>query len=86
MRAERASIPQKLAVTDTVRHLKGASAFAINHMEGSDGRFQWQEGYGTLTIGERWLETVKAYVAQQKEHHRENTASTVYEKINEDSR
>jgi len=35
-----ASIPPKLSVADCVRHLKGASAFAINHMEGSDGEFE----------------------------------------------
>jgi putative transposase len=75
------SIPPKLAVADCVKHLKGASAFAINHMNGSDGQFQWQEGYGALTIGERSLETVMAYAARQKEHHKENTAIAVYERI-----
>ncbi len=46
------SIPPKLAVADCVRHLKGASAYAINHMRGSDDKFKWQEGYGALTISE----------------------------------
>jgi putative transposase len=78
------SIPPKLAVADTVRHLKGASAYAINHMDGSDGQFKWQEGYGALTVSERSLETVMAYVKRQKEHHKENTAIAVYERINED--
>jgi REP element-mobilizing transposase RayT len=36
------SIPPKLSVADCVRHLKGASAFAMNHMTGSDGSFNWQ--------------------------------------------
>ncbi len=36
------SIPPKLSVADCVRQLKGASAFAINHMDGSDGQFKWQ--------------------------------------------
>lgn len=75
------SIPPKLAVADCVRHLKGASAFAINHMDGSDGQFKWQGGYGALTIGERSLEAVMEYAAKQKEHHRENKLITTYEKI-----
>jgi len=66
------SIPPKLAVADCVRHLKGASAYAINHMSGSDRKFKWQGGYGAFTIGERSLETVMDYAAKQKEHHREN--------------
>jgi len=36
------SIPPKLAVADCVRHLKGASAYAINHITGSNGQFRWQ--------------------------------------------
>ena len=33
------SIPPKISVADCVRHLKGASAYAINHLDGSDGLF-----------------------------------------------
>ncbi len=79
-----ASIPPKLAVADCVRHIKGASSFAINHMPGSDGQFKWQEGYGALSIGERSLETVKEYAAKQKEHHREKRLIDVYERIDEE--
>ena len=79
-----ASIPPKLAVADCVRHLKGASSYAINHMPDSDGKFKWQEGYGALSVGERSLETVKEYVAKQKERHRENRLIDVYERIDEE--
>jgi putative transposase len=78
------SIPPKLAVADCVRHLKGASAYAINHMAGSDGKFKWQGGYGAMTIGERSLETVMEYAAKQEEHHNSNELIVVYEKINEE--
>jgi len=73
------SIPPKIAVADCVRHLKGASAYAINHMDGSDGQFNWQAGYGALTVGERSLERVMEYAARQKEHHKERTIIGVYE-------
>jgi REP element-mobilizing transposase RayT len=78
------SIPPKLAVADCVRHLKGASAHAINHMPGSDGEFKWQEGYGALSIGERSLETTMAYAAKQKERHQEQPINPVYERIDEE--
>ena len=78
------SIPPELAIADCIRHLKGASAYAINHMPGSDGKFKWQGGYGALTIGERSLETVMEYAAKQKEHHRENILIGVYERIDEE--
>jgi len=77
------SIPPKLSVADCVRHLKGASAYAINHMPNSDGQFKWQEGYGALSIGERSLETVMAYAALQKEHHKERTTIAAYKGMDE---
>ena len=79
-----ASIPPKLSVADCVRHLKGASSYAINHMDGSDGKFKWQEGYGALSIGERSLEAVKEYAAKQKEHHHNNKLIEVFEKMEVD--
>jgi putative transposase len=68
-----------------MRHLKGASAFAMNHMAGSDRQFKWQPGYGALTISDQSLETVKAYVARQKEHHRDLTTKANYESFDEDA-
>lgn len=78
------SIPPKIAIADSVRHLKGASAFAINHMPGSDGLFKWQSGYGALTISESLLETVARYAAGQKDHHKNRTILNVYERIDEE--
>lgn len=78
------SIPPKIAVADCVRHLKGASAYAINHMAESDGQFKWQAGYGALTVGERSLEMVMEYAARQKEHHKERTTIDLYERMDEE--
>ena len=78
------SIPPKHSVAECVRQIKGASAHAINHMPGSDGQFQWQNGYGALSIGERSLDIVKAYAANQKEHHQAKTLISVYEKVNDE--
>jgi len=78
------SIPPVLVVAECVRHIKGASAYAINHMDGSDGQFKRQGGYGALSVGERSLETVMEYAARQKEHHRENKLIAIYERIDED--
>ena len=77
------SIPPKMSVAECVRHLKGASAYAINHMEGSDGQFKWQSGYGALSISERSLDSVMAYAARQKEHHRDRTVLGVYERMDD---
>ena len=77
------SIPPVIAVAECVRQIKGASAYAINHMDGSDSLFKWQGGYGALSVGERLLETVMKYAASQKEYHRENNLIALYERIDE---
>ena len=78
------SIPPRLSVADCVKQIKGASAFAINHMPNSDEQFKWQEGYGVLSIGEGSLETVMAYAANQKAHHRGRNVDLVYERMDEE--
>jgi putative transposase len=75
------SIPPKIAIADGVRHLKGASAFSINHMQVSDGQFKWQAGYGALTVSEDSLATAAHYAAHQKEHHQSRTIMDVYERM-----
>ncbi len=77
------SIPPKLSVADCVRHLKGASAYAINHLPDNQGHFKWQEGYGALSLGERSLESAMAYASRQKEHHKERSMIDVYERMEE---
>jgi REP element-mobilizing transposase RayT len=78
------SIPPILAVADCVRHLKGASAHAINRMAGSDSHFKWQGGYGALSISEGALQTVMEYAAKQKEHHRANKLIEIYERMDDE--
>jgi putative transposase len=78
------SIPPKLAVADCLRHLKGASSRAVNQMLQSRSAFKWQEGYGAISVGERSLPTVIAYVTKQKEHHRAGTLVAEYERATEE--
>jgi putative transposase len=75
------SIPPQLSISECVKHIKGASSYAINHMAGSDGLFKWQQGYGALTIGERSLPDVIAYVSKQKEHHLNLSVQKIFEYI-----
>ena len=35
--------------------------------------FHWQNGYGAFSIGQSAVEEVKAYIANQSEHHRVKT-------------
>src|SRR5204863_8270950 len=78
------SIPPKLLVADCMKHFKGATSHAINHMAPSASPFKWQEGYGALTLSSRSLATVVAYVNNQKQHHRDNTLIALCERATDD--
>ena len=65
------SIPPKHAVADVVKRLKGASSHDLNHSAGLESAFAWQRGYGALSLGERQRPIAEAYVANQKQHHKE---------------
>lgn len=77
------SIPPRLAVADVVRRLKGASAHYLNHDLEMADHFQWQRGYGVLTLGERQRPVAVEYVERQKEHHGHQTTNGWLERINE---
>ena len=79
------SIPPKILVSDCLRHFKGASSHAVNQVTGSGSHFKWQEGYGAISIGERSLPTVIAYVVNQKQHHQDRTEMVIYERMSEEN-
>ena len=75
------SIPPKLSVADTVKRLKGASAYYINEQDLLKERFVWQRGYGVLTVSERQLDKAIDYVERQKVHHQARTTNHWLERM-----
>jgi len=78
-----AAIPPKIAVADVVKHLKGSSSHDINHEMNLEYQFQWQRGYGALSIGEKQRTAAIEYVLRQKEHHQQQTANIWLERADE---
>ncbi len=78
------SIPPKIAIAECIKHFKGASSYYVNHQPGGARDFEWQDGYGVLTVGQRGLPDVIGYVLNQKDHHRQNTLRPPFERITSD--
>ena len=74
-----ASIPPRLNVAECVGKLKGASSRRVNRELGG-AAFRWQGGYGALSIGERSLPKVIAYVCNQQVHHGTGRPIAIYER------
>ena len=56
-------------LSDVIRDLKRSTTPWIRRELGLNG-FRWQEGYGAFTVSAADRSQVRAYIANQKEHHR----------------
>jgi REP element-mobilizing transposase RayT len=61
------------ALADVVMELKRGSSKWLKTRGERFAEFRWQNGYGAFSIGQSTVEEVKAYVANQAEHHRVRT-------------
>lgn len=71
-------IHPEFAISKTVQLLKANSSRWINEQNKIPGKFQWQVGYGAFSVSQSMAETVKEYIANQKEHHRKQTFESEY--------
>jgi putative transposase len=65
-----ASLPPTISVAKAVQLLKGNSSKWIHETFPRLRSFEWQEGYGAFSIGVSGVDETKAYIRNQKEHHR----------------
>jgi REP element-mobilizing transposase RayT len=61
-----------IAISNIVRDIKANSAHWLNDSRKLTVRFAWQDGYSAFTVSESQVERVKAYIRNQKQHHRRN--------------
>ena len=66
--------PTCCSVAELVKHLKGVSSHFVNDTLQPSSLFKWQASYSVFSVS-RWdVDKVRAYVENQKEHHRRGTA------------
>jgi len=57
-------------IADVVKEVKRGSSVWLKTDEPQILDFAWQAGYGAFSIGVSQIETARAYIAGQEEHHR----------------
>jgi REP element-mobilizing transposase RayT len=62
------TLGQDVALSDFLRELKAGSSGWV-HDTFPTVEFWWQAGYGAFTVSHSVLDVVKAYIANQDEHH-----------------
>jgi hypothetical protein len=56
-----------------VKELKRGSTLWIKQQDKTLWDFCWQSGYGIFSIGYSQIDQVKAYIAEQPQHHRKHS-------------
>jgi putative transposase len=75
-----ASIPPRFAIADLMHRVKGMSSHMLNDTaEPISEPFAWQAEYGVLSLGERSLADVVAYVQNQPAHHAAQEIRPIFE-------
>lgn len=64
---------RKASIAGIVEELKKSSSAWIKTKGTEFREFYWQSGYGAFSIGQSGIESLKRYIANQKEHHRTKT-------------
>jgi len=69
-------------IPDIVKQLKGSSSHFINHELKPGFHFNWQRGYGILSVSVWNLQKIIEYIVNQKIHHQTGKILKVLERIN----
>jgi putative transposase len=68
-----ASLSKKVTLVEFVEAVKKDSSKWMKTQGACFSSFYWQEGYGAFSIGQSGVEALRAYIVNQKQHHRETT-------------
>jgi putative transposase len=67
------ALSRTMTIAQAVNHVKTNSTKWLKGVDRRFKGFRWRGGYGTFSVCEDAIERVKAYIANQEEHHRTMT-------------
>ena len=73
--------PTTITIADLTKQVKGSSSHLITHRLAHREPFKWQGAYGAFTVSRAEVPRVRAYILNQKQHHREGTLDEDFERI-----
>ena len=75
--------PTTLAIATLAKQVKGSSSHLVTHEVTPGEFFKWQGAYGAFTLNKDQVQTIRAYIQCQKEHHAIGDLRTEWEKWEE---
>jgi len=68
-------------VSKVMQLIKGESSFWVNKQNILKGKFEWQDEYIALSVSESAIDKVRAYIANQEQHHSKKTFEQEYQEF-----
>jgi len=75
------SLSRTLTVSKLVQEIKQDSSKWMKPKGERYTEFAWQNGYGAFSIGQSQLRDLRAYITNQREHHRRTTFQDEFRQI-----
>jgi putative transposase len=75
------TLPRTIALSKLLEEVKKSSSKWIKTKGQGLRDFAWQNGYGAFSISPSVVDRAKAYIANQKEHHRTQTFQDEFRKL-----
>lgn len=67
-----------ILISDFVKEIKVESNEFINNKKWTNGKFNWQEGYGVFSYSHSHVDTVAKYVMNQEKRHQKKSFKEEY--------
>jgi REP element-mobilizing transposase RayT len=77
-------LARTITLADWVKEMKRASTVWLIDQAQRDpmlAKFHWQSGYGVFSVSESKTDDVRAYIANQEEHHAKHTFQDEYRRF-----
>ena len=68
-------------VAELLRELKRESSKWLKEKDAGLAEFHWQDGYGAFSISPGHVEILRAYIANQEEHHKKETFQDEFRRL-----
>lgn len=63
-------LSRTMSIAKLIEEMKTSSSIWVKEADSSIKGFYWQAGYGAFSVSQSNVEKVKAYIANQEDHHR----------------
>jgi putative transposase len=75
------SLNDDLGIGKIAQLIKGESSHWINQLQLTVGKFEWQDEYLAIGVGDDKLDIVRNYIAKQPDHHKKVSFGVEYQKF-----